>query len=298
MSLPEGTKALELFCGIGGFTAAASDGVEVVGALDNSMHVLQVYDLNHPGGATRQINLEFIDDATLAAYGADFWWMSPPCQPYTVRGHQNDLDDRRAKSLVHLLGALSRLRPERVAMENVAGFWDSRARALMHDTLEGAGYAVHDFILCPTTLGIPNKRERYYLVASRTGLSGHTIEPRPMHPLAGYLDEVADEALFIDDALVDKHGPGMRILAREDAARPDTVSNCFTGAYGRTFRFSGSFLREADGRTRYFSTAEIARLLGFGDAFRVPDAFTQRQANKYLGNSLSVHAVREVIRFF
>ncbi|MEM1349195.1 MAG: DNA cytosine methyltransferase, partial [Myxococcota bacterium] len=198
----------------------------------------------------------------------------------------------------HLLGAIARLKPERVAMENVAGFFTSRARELVRATFADAGYTARDFILCPTTLGVPNKRERYYLVAARHELPERAIAERPMRPLSEYLDEDPDEALFLEEELVAKHGPGMRILERAQATDPNTISNCFTGAYGRTFRFSGSFLSEPNGRTRYFSTAEVARLLGFADTLCMPPSFTQRQAYKYLGNSLSVHAVREVLRLF
>ena len=34
----------------------------------------------------------------LAAFGADLWWLSPPCQPYSVRGRGRDLDDPRART--------------------------------------------------------------------------------------------------------------------------------------------------------------------------------------------------------
>ena len=59
--VPELT-ALELFCGIGGFADAVSGGnVRVVGALDQSPVVLDVYRSNFPGHAARQFDLERID---------------------------------------------------------------------------------------------------------------------------------------------------------------------------------------------------------------------------------------------
>ncbi len=284
-------KVLELFSGIGGAAAAIGGAHEVVGALDISSHVLQAYRLNfdHP---TRQANLGALSAGELGAYGADTWWMSPPCQPYTTRGLQNDLDDHRAQSLVHLLGCLRELTPTRLAMENVAGFEGSRAQELMRRTLDELGYEVHERILCPTELGVPARRPRYYLVASRDGLGE---VPEPEHTprrLVDFLEEEPDDELWVPPEILEKHGRGMRILDPEDQ---DEVCNTFTSAYGKTWRSAGSYLRFGE-RVRRFSAAEILATLGFPGGYVFPSEFTRRQRYKYAGNSLSVVAVREALR--
>ena len=102
-SSPPELTALELFCGIGGFAAAvAGSRIRVVAALDQSPMALAVYRLNFPGHAAIQTDLERITVAELARFGADLWWLSPPCQPYSVRGRGRDLDDPRARSLSHI----------------------------------------------------------------------------------------------------------------------------------------------------------------------------------------------------
>jgi DNA (cytosine-5)-methyltransferase 1 len=78
-----GMKALELFCGIGGFAAAvAGSGVEIVGSLDHDQAAIDVYRLNFPGHEAQKRDLEKISSEEVAAYQADLWWLSPPCQPY------------------------------------------------------------------------------------------------------------------------------------------------------------------------------------------------------------------------
>ena len=70
----------------------------------------------------------------LAGFEADFWWMSPPCQPYTLRGLRRDLQDPRAGSLIRILDVLEETPaaalPGGLALENVSGFADSEARRL------------------------------------------------------------------------------------------------------------------------------------------------------------------------
>ena len=293
-------RTLELFCGLGGCAQALrSDDVQIVGALELAPHVLDVYRLNHPTHPTRQVNLQYIKARDLEAAQADLWWMSPPCQPYTVRGLRRDLEDARAQSLLHLLQLFAQLRPPMLAMENVAGFWDSQARQRLLHTLTDAGYAFHERLLCPTQLGIPAQRERYYLVASRQHQPSPPPLPSiPMTPLSDLLDPVGslddEPALWLDPADVARHGPGMRILERP--LHPDTRANCFTSAYAKSFRCAGSFLREPDGRVRYFSPRELLGLLGFSPSYHFPSDYTLRQRYKAIGNSLSTFAVREVLR--
>lgn len=290
-------KVLELFCGIGGFAAATHGRVDVVGAIDLSEHVLQVYKHNFPTHATRQLGLDRVKAEILNSGAPDMWWMSPPCQPYTVRGVQQDLDDNRAVSFIHLLGLLrdGQVSPTTIAMENVEGFLESRAHALLMETLDAAGY-VHrvERLLCPTQLGVPARRLRYYLVASRSPL---LPIPEPIlhtRPLAAYLDAgEPDEALIVPADDVAKHGPGMRIF---DVAQPGLELNCFTSAYGKTFRCAGSYILLDDGRVRRYSPDEILRLMCFPEWYNFPEGMTLRMRYKHIGNSLSIAAMREILR--
>lgn len=290
-------RALELFCGMGGFTAAVADvdEVEVVGGIDLSPHVLEIYKHNFPSHGGRQAQLEFLKASELIAYGADMWWMSPPCQPYTTRGEQLDLEDPRAKSLVRILGLIAEQRPTYMGLENVPGFLGSQAHALVVETLKNAGYTWREQLLCPTQLGIPARRERYYLVASRVGLEEPGLVIKKPRQLANFLELEVDESLFVPEEIVETHGPGMRILDLE--ADPHVVANTFTGAYGKTWQAAGSYLiDQPSGRVRRFSPRELLRLLGFAEDFGFPDSTPLRHRYKAIGNSLSVYAMREVLR--
>jgi site-specific DNA-cytosine methylase len=285
-------NVLELFCGIGGFAAAAGNRARVVAAVDQSPAALAVYRLNHPGTAVLGWNLETVTAADLGAFPADMWWLSPPCQPYSVRGHRRDLEDPRALSFRNLLEILRETPPVHLGLENVEGFAESRARQRLLEILRGGGFQVSERRLCPTELGIPGRRPRYYLVASRQRL--RKPPPPAVHtaPLADYLDEGAAPELFLPEERIERFRRGLRVL---DPADPQAYTTCFTSSYGRAAMHSGAFLRAA-GRLRHFSPAEVVRLLGFPRDFRWPEAMTLRKRWHLAGNSVSVHALREVLR--
>lgn len=294
-------RVLELFCGIGGFAAAVegSVGVEVVGAIDLSPHVMDVYRYNFEGHGARQAHLDYLAAEELAAFGASMWWMSPPCQPYTTRGLRRDLDDPRAGSLVRLIGVLEEQLPDYLGLENVAGFVGSDAHALVLKTLFEAGYEVRERVLCPTELGIPARRVRYYLIASRKGLREVGETEVVGRKLAEFLDpELVGDGipaeLLVPEEILEKHGPGMRLL--DPWNDPDVIANTVTGAYGKTWQAAGAYLRLEDGRVRRFSAGELLGLLGFPEGFGFPEGTPLRHQYKMIGNSLSVYSMREVLR--
>jgi len=258
-------RALELFCGIGGFAAAtAGTNIRVAGAVDQSPAALEVYRQNFPGHDAWQLNLENVTAEELQVFGADFWWLSPPCQPYTVRGAGRDAADPRALSFRRILDVMTRMNgdslPLHLALENVEGFTRSEMRKRLVDLLSLRGFRIQECMLCPTELGVPMRRPRYYLMASRLRLSPPVvIADMPLRPLGDYLDGgdgngIPDELHVAGDVLA-RFGKGFRIVDPKD---PLAYTTCFTSGYGRSLMHAGSYLRCAGG-VRRFAPEEIAR---------------------------------------
>jgi len=295
----QGISALEFYCGIGGFAAACSTlPLKIAAAFDQSETALQVYRQNFPRHPIFHTNLEQAEPEFLSGFEADFWWLSPPCQPYTIQGSRRDLDDPRACSFLRLLEIFPDTRqPAHFALENVAGFADSRARERVVELLDRHGYHVEERVLCPTEFGIPMRRPRYYLTASRLALKkiDQAKATSRDRALATYLDHHAsDSNLFLPEPTLARFHTGLRILHPED----DTAyTTCFTAGYGRKLMHAGSFLQDKNG-VRCLSPAEIARLFGYGPDYCFPKDFTLRKRWRLLGNSLSVDVVRHLLQKF
>jgi site-specific DNA-cytosine methylase len=288
-------RIVEFFCGIGGATAALGPQAKIVAAVDQNALAADVYALNM-GHRPRVQTVESLPASFFREAQADLWWLSPPCQPFTSRGQRRDLADPRTVGLRRLLEHVATVRPRCLALENVPGFVDSQARQLCLDTLGQAGYQVVERILCPTQLGIPNRRRRYYLLASQGPMpSWPEIVFRP-RPLASYLQTDAELAPLLDQLIIPPADAARYAyeLQTVDASDPQAIAACFTSGYAKSPRQSGAVLKTSAGLRR-FSPREILRLLGYAESFRFPSSLTLRQQWHLVGNSLSLPAVRCVL---
>eukprot|EP00611_Tribonema_gayanum_P010706 TRINITY_DN2077_c0_g1_i1.p1 TRINITY_DN2077_c0_g1~~TRINITY_DN2077_c0_g1_i1.p1 ORF type:complete len:179 (-),score=26.19 TRINITY_DN2077_c0_g1_i1:984-1520(-) len=159
-----GLTALEFYSGIGGFRAALAQACG-----DSQRLQVTAYDVNEAANAAYQHvwgervvckSIEHLTQASLPP--SDLWLLSPPCQPYTRIGLQRDTADPRSRSFLHLMELLQGMEacPQRLMLENVQGFEGSDTCGRLMEVLALRGYEVHQFLLSPTQLGIPNTRTR------------------------------------------------------------------------------------------------------------------------------------------
>lgn len=277
--------ALELFAGIGGWRYALGARGRVTAAWDVDQAARATYAVNH-GAAPSARELATVPVEELAGHAADTWLLSPPCQPFARMGDRHGLADPRSRAFLRLMAVLDQAPPRHLALENVEGFLGSDAHDLLAERLRRHGFSWVEHRLCPTRFGIPNRRPRAWILASRGPLDPAPPPALEPEPLARFLDAEPDPALEVEPALFARHLPGLDLVSPGDRR-----SACFIGGYGQRLVGSGSFLRTAGGARR-FSPAEIARLLGLPAEFRFPPGLSLERRWRLLGNSLSVPVAR------
>jgi DNA (cytosine-5)-methyltransferase 1/tRNA (cytosine38-C5)-methyltransferase len=282
-------KAIELYCGIGGFAKASeSFGINITKAYDQNDNALLTYNHNFNHKAEK-FNLEKFSHTMLN--NIDFVWMSPPCQPYTSKGAKKELEDPRSISFKHILKEITKNPPLHIGFENVEGFKNSKGRDLLVNTLKKCGYYISETLLCPSELGIPNRRMRYYLCASLKPLKP-MIKSSTCKELSEFINEPKEPYLLPKEKLK-KFKDGFRILDKNDK---NAYTTCFTSSYSKSLMHSGAYLTCKDG-VRFFEPDEILKLMGFED-FEFPTKLSKRQCYKIIGNSISVYALKAILTQF
>ncbi|XP_042542233.1 tRNA (cytosine(38)-C(5))-methyltransferase isoform X2 [Dipodomys spectabilis] len=142
----EPLRVLELYSGIGGMHHALREScvhAQVVAAIDVNTVANEVYKHSFPHTQLLEKTIEGITLEDFDKLSFNMILMSPPCQPFT-----------RLQKL-----------PKYILLENVKGFEVSSTRDLLIQTIKNCGFQYQEFLLSPTSLGIPNSRLRYFLIA-------------------------------------------------------------------------------------------------------------------------------------
>lgn len=203
-------KTISLFSGIGGldfgFEAA---GFETRVALELDRYCARTMKLNRSWEVIEGDINEVPSAAILAKAGlkkgeADMLIGGPPCQPfskasYWVRGDARRLDDPRADTLTGYLRVLRDTQPKAFLLENVYGLAyegkDEGLRYILDGIAEvnratGANYKVSWQVVNCAAHGVPQIRERVFMVGSRDGRAFKFPQPTHAKP-----DDVANDLL-------------------------------------------------------------------------------------------------------
>ena len=193
-------KAISLYSGIGGldfgFEAA---GFETRVALEYDKTSCATMRLNRPRWAVIEDDIHnvssrsLLDAAGLKVGEADVLFGGPPCQPfskssYWVRGDALRLDDPRSDTLMAYLRVLRDTKPKAFLLENVYGLAykgkDEGLRYLLKGIAEinqaaGTKYSIEWRVINCAQYGVPQIRERVFIVGARDGRSFDF--PAPTH---------------------------------------------------------------------------------------------------------------------
>lgn len=163
-------KFIDLFCGIGGFhQAMESLGGECVFASDIDADCRKTYEINYgikPAGDITMINANEIPAHDLLCAGF-------PCQSFSKAGNRLGFEDETKGTLFFdVCRILDFHKPKYALLENVrnlASHDKGNTWKVIHDSLEKIGYNLlpDPVIFSPHYLGIPQHRERVYIMCIR-----------------------------------------------------------------------------------------------------------------------------------
>ena len=202
---PPSIRVADFFCGCGGTSAGLrTAGMRIIFGLDNDAEASATYRINFPDAAfiekdilsvsTDEIVREIGDEDGPLLISA-----CAPCQPYSTFASARRADPRR-RLLLRLLPVIRRLNPEFVLVENVPGLRSQFAPAGTFNRFKKAlgslGYYVESGVVDCQNYGVPQRRRRLLIMASRLG---PIALPAPTHGRSSGVLPISTVADWIGD---------------------------------------------------------------------------------------------------
>lgn len=163
-------NVISLFAGIGGLDSGfIQNGFDVIWANDFDKYAVQTYKANYKNpiilGDLNQIKLESIPNADVIIGGF-------PCQPFSMMGEMKGFEDTRGTLFFRIVEIIKNQisrgnKPKALVLENVRNLKlhdNGNTFKVIKKTLEDLGYTVYDKILNSADYGIPQTRNRTFIV--------------------------------------------------------------------------------------------------------------------------------------
>lgn len=171
-------KAIDIFSGCGGLTSGLrAAGFQVVAGVEIKPDARLTYGLNHPEAAlfedVRALSADTVLNAVNLKKGElDLLAGCPPCQGFSrmrTKNHAQPAEDARNELIFDFVRLVEGLLPKTIMMENVPGLKEDWRLKEATKRLEALGYRWACEVVNAADYGVPQRRKRMILMASRLG---------------------------------------------------------------------------------------------------------------------------------
>lgn len=317
---PPALTVLELFSGIGGTRLGAEQaGFQIVASSEIDKHCTATYQDNFgetPLGDITKIKAGDLPDFSVLT-------ASTPCQSFSTQGKRKGLKDDRGQLIHDVLRIVDNKKPKVVFIENVKGMATTNSgQGLKYvlKELKNRGYHTHWKVLKASEYGVPQNRERLFIVAFAENVPFSFPKPTVLPaPSGDILEKSVHENYFMTQSEVDSqveakirydskgHNFGFQII---DPQKPSHTilrsesslkKNLVAVPLDKKAPVSRGIheVKEASGKAkkvhlRKLTPRECARLQGFPDSYQLTSSTAQTY--KQMGNSVPVPVIRELFK--
>ena len=301
----EGLKFIDLFAGIGGFRIALENhGAESVFSSEWDGEAQKTYEANFgeiPKGDITKIKESEIPEHDILCAGF-------PCQAFSISGKQRGFNDARGTLFFEIARIAKYHQPKILFLENVKNLvkhdYGNTIKTILR-ILNEIGYDAYYNILTASDYGVPQARERIYIVAFRKDLGiKYFYFPKKTYNKI-YLKDILEGDDKTRDCIINRED--LKFWKRDEtpSLKPIQIGQINSGGQGeRIYSINGHAITLSaygggaasktgayfvNGKIRRLTPRECARVQGFPECFEIP--VSKSQAYKQFGNSVSVPVI-------
>ena len=249
-----------------------SDGFECIGFSEIDKYANQLLAKRFPNipnfGDCTKIEADKLPDFDMLCGGF-------PCQSFSIAGKRRGFQDTRGTMFFHIARILEVKRPKIVWLENVKGLLNhdkGETFRVIIQTLSELGYDVQWMVLNSKFFGVPQNRERVFIIGSSRGTSRPEILP---------FREVTGENMQINQMNNPSHSY-YRLF------NPTGIAPAFRSSNGNKV----AKIAEPSMKVRRLTPTECERLQGFPDGWT--EGFSDTQRYKMMGNAVTVNVIKAI----
>ena len=309
-------RYVDLFCGLGAFHTAfnryndaiGEKAYECVMACDIDEGVRKIYHENYglmPEGDINQLDTESMPDFDILCAGF-------PCQPFSIAGNQKGFEDETRGNLFYrIMEIVDAKKPKTLMLENVKNLHTihgGNTFKVIKSELEKRGYHVSHKVIDSRHYSSPQSRQRIYIICDLVKPYVFKDVDNPLVPVSSVIDhsitkffayapkyrlEACDGKSMMKYKLINNEtGKGGRQGERVyDLTKCGPTICASSGGPG-----AKTGLYDFNGKIRTLSVGETLKMFGFDPGYKFESLQNKNHMLFYLGNSIVVNVVEELVR--
>ena len=299
-------KLLSLFSGIGAFEKALSNiGIDydLVNYCEIDKYASKSYSLIHHVDESKNLQDVTKIDTSKLPKDVDLITYGFPCQDISTLGYQKGFEDEagsmtRSGLFFEALRIIKDTKPKIAVAENVKALTGSKFKEQFKtvlESLDNAGYNSYWKVLNARDYGIPQNRERVFIVSIRKDIDNFQFR----FPATKALDRKIESFL---EKNVSSHYDVTQpsIIKRLEQGKVKVIKDlCNTITTKQVGYPNAGIIDKGDGQYRYLTEKECFRLMGFDSEdcdLLKQNGLSNSQIYKQAGNSIVVSVLEELFK--
>lgn len=309
-------KYIDLFCGLGSFHTAFNRNnilqnevkYTCVLASDINEGVRKIYEENYgikPEGDINKINIDTMPDFDILCAGF-------PCQPFSIAGNQKGFQDKTRGNLFYkILEIIDRKQPETLMLENVKNLHTihkGETFKIIKNELETRGYNLSYKVIDSRYYNSPQSRQRIYIICNKNTEYIFREIKNPIVPVSTIIDNsITDFFDYTEKYKLEKCVGNSMMKYKliniktgnggRQGERVYDITKCgptICASSGGPGAKTGLYF--FNGKIRTLSVNETLKMFGFDETFKYESLSKKKVMLFYLGNSIVVNVLEELIK--
>jgi DNA (cytosine-5)-methyltransferase 1 len=289
-------QTIDLFAGIGGIRLGFEAlGCKNIFSSEWDKYAQDMYEANfgdRPFGDINNIALSDIPNHDILLAGF-------PCQPFSIAGKGLGFADTRGTLFFNIEAILDAKRPEAFLLENVKRLTthdNGQTFSIILKKLKELGYTVYHKVFNSLDFGLPQKRERIYIVGFKEPIYFKFPKSVNCYKSLNEIlekDEDIPKSYFLSKELKEKRFNSLKGIPPFPSIWHENIGgNISALPYSCALRAGGSYNYLVVNGVRRLTGREMLRLQGFPDTYKINIPYSQ--VRKVAGNSVSVPVIKAI----
>ena len=168
---------IDIFSGAGGLSLGAEmAGIEISHAIEINISAAMTFSRNHKNTIVHQNDIKNIKSSELKSKGKPVFVImgGPPCQGFSMSNTRTrNMENEKNFLFLEFVRLVREIKPTWFVLENVFGLTninEGKTKTMIENCFKDLGYTVNSKVLWASHYGVPQNRNRFFMVGNKNGI--------------------------------------------------------------------------------------------------------------------------------